>query len=88
MPGICLYAQSGVGPSNDPVQDAHALVIALSTSEPSADMYIELRLDSFLKEIQIVTAAEDSEVVSMHNELKIARLVGEATGRCPTLGKA
>ena len=69
MPGICLYAQPGVSPSDNPAQDAHALIIFFPTSESSADLDIELCLDSFLEEIQVVTASEDSEVVSMYDEL-------------------
>ena len=88
MPGVSFNSQPGVGPSDDPIQDAYALVVILSSSETSSNLDVKLGLNSFLEEIQVFTAAEDSEVVTMNDTSKVTRFVGEAAGRFPTLSKA
>lgn len=80
MPGVCLHPQPGVGPPDDPVQDAHALVVILATSESSSYLHIELGLDSPLEVVEVLVPAEGGEIITVDNNLEIARSVGEAAG--------
>ena len=57
MPGISFKSYPGVGPSGDPIQDAYALVVILSSSDTSSNLDVKLGLNSFLEEIQVFTAA-------------------------------
>ena len=81
MPGVCLHPQPGVSPPDDPVQDAHALVIILATSESSTYLNVELGLDSSLEVVEVFVPAEHGEIITVDNYLEIARSVGEAARR-------
>ena len=58
------------GPLRPPTQ-MHALVIILSSSQSSTDLHVELGLDSLLEEVQILTAAEDSEIVTKDGKTEV-----------------
>ena len=88
MPGVCFNSQPGVGPSDDPIQDAYAFAVILSSSKTPSNLHVKLGLNSFLEEIQVFTVAEDGEVVSMNDKPNVSLFVGKAAGRCPTLSKA
>ena len=63
MPGVSFNSHPGGGPSDDPSQDAYTLVVILSSSENSSNIDVKFGLNLILDEIQVFTAAEDSEVV-------------------------
>ena len=78
MPGISFYTQPGVGPSDDPVQDAHTCVVVLAASKASSHFHIKLALDAVLEVVKVLVTTEYSKVVTVDDEFAVARLVGEA----------
>ena len=78
MPGTCLHSQPGIGPPDDPVQDAHALVVVRTASQASSYFHIELALDTVLEVVEVLVATEHGKIVTMDDDFEIARLVGEA----------
>ena len=78
MPGICLYSQPGVGPPDNPVQDTHAFIVVPSTSQASSHLHIEFALDTVLEVVEILVTTQHCEIVTVDDDLEVARLVGEA----------
>ena len=79
MSGICLDSQPSLSPSDDPIQDAHAFVIVLSSSQTPTDLDLKLGLDSLLEVIQVSVASKDGEIVTVNDESEVTRLVGKTT---------
>ena len=65
MSRVSLHPQPGVGPSDYPVQDAHALVVILAASKSSSYLDVELGLDSSLEVVEVFVPAEYGEIITV-----------------------
>ena len=77
MPGICFYTQPGVGPPDDPVQDAHTFVVVISASKAPSHLHFELALNAVLEIIKVLVTTEHGELVTMDDDFEVTRHVGE-----------
>ena len=78
---VGLKCQTGVGPSDDPVEDPQLLVMRWFRAH-DIGLDVVLRLELAFKPSQLMLAASGGEVITVHRERNVTFLVVENAWAC------